>query len=153
MTYYEDSPFVADMSRKGGSGLISEYSNYMDITAPMKILVWVKNEKEEKYWQEVCNNLNLAGVMAAKNCFDISLKGVNKYTGILKLAQKLNINENEIAAIGDYGNDVDMVKNASLGLAVKNATDEVKKSAKLVLDKTNNEDEVSYLIEKYLLQG
>ena len=44
-----------------------------------------------------------------------------------------------------------MLREAPLGIAVKNAVEEAKKAAKIVIDKTNEEDAISYVIEKYFL--
>lgn len=78
-------------------------------------------------------------------------KEVNKYHGIQKLANYLNINENHIMTFGDNGNDYHMIKYASLGIAMDNGKEEVKKVAKFVT-KNNNESGVSFGIEKFIFQ-
>lgn len=60
---------------------------------------------------------------------EIMASGVSKWKGILRLAEVLRINESEIAAIGDYNNDIPMIENAEIGFAVGNASDEVKEIA------------------------
>ena len=42
-----------------------------------------------------------------------------------------------------------MLRDAPLGIAVKNAVEEAKEAAKIVIDKTNEEDAISYVIDKY----
>ena len=44
-----------------------------------------------------------------------------------------------------------MIEGAGLGMAVKNAMDSVKKHADIVGEKTNDEDGVAWLLEKYIL--
>ncbi len=60
---------------------------------------------------------------------DIVPKGCNKASGIRKLAALLDINMNEIMAIGDGHNDIEMVRESGIGVAVNNAADELKACA------------------------
>ncbi len=55
----------------------------------------------------------------------------------------------EIIAIGDAGNDLHMVQNAGLGIAMGNAFEEIKAVADFVT-KDNNSDGVAYAIEKFI---
>jgi hypothetical protein len=54
----------------------------------------------------------------------------NKSSAIKILSNYLSINENDVMAIGDNLNDVDMVKNSGVGVAVANAYSELKDVAK-----------------------
>ncbi len=64
---------------------------------------------------------------------------VNKWQGVLHVAARHGIDASEIIAIGDDVNDVPMVKNAGLGVAMGNARPEVRAVAKRVIG--SNEDE------------
>lgn len=66
---------------------------------------------------------------------DITPKNINKDTALKILGNYLNVDNSEIMAIGDNLNDLDMVKNSGLGVAVANAYDELKQVAKYT---TNN---------------
>ena len=61
---------------------------------------------------------------------DISPKNINKNTALNILKDYLKVDNSEIMAIGDNLNDLDMVKNSGLGVAVANAYDELKQVAK-----------------------
>ncbi len=61
---------------------------------------------------------------------DISPKGISKDTALNFLKQYLKIDNNEVMAIGDNLNDLDMVKNSGIGVAVANAYSELKDVAK-----------------------
>ena len=63
----------------------------------------------------------------------------------------MGISTKEIIAVGDQENDMQIVANVGLGVAMKNAVDSLKKVADVVLPYTNDEDGVAYLIEKYML--
>ena len=67
---------------------------------------------------------------------DITPKNINKDTALKVLRDHLNIDTNEIMAIGDNLNDLDMVKNSGVGVAVANAYDELKEVAKYTTNNT-----------------
>lgn len=67
---------------------------------------------------------------------DITPKDINKDSALKILSNYLNVDNNEIMAIGDNLNDLDMVKNSGLGVAVANAYDELKEVAKYTTDNT-----------------
>ena len=66
-----------------------------------------------------------------------------------KLAQKLNIEPSEIAAIGDAANDVEMLEYAGLAIAMGNASEEVKSISDIVTD-TNENNGVIKAIDKLI---
>ena len=75
---------------------------------------------------------------------DISPKGINKSTALKILGDYLKIEPNEIMAVGDNLNDLEMVKNSGVGVAVANAYDELKAVAKYT---TNNSVETGGFAE------
>ncbi|GKU26219.1 Cof-type HAD-IIB family hydrolase [Clostridium folliculivorans] len=77
-------------------------------------------------------------------------KDCNKALGVESLAKYLGISREEIIAIGDADNDIEMLQYAGLGVAMGNAEDRIKALAKFVT-KSNEEDGVSYVIEKFIL--
>lgn len=75
-----------------------------------------------------------------------------KMGGIERLAEHYGIAREEIIAIGDQFNDLSMIEQAGLGIAMGNAPDGVKKKADFVtLD--NDQDGVAYAIEKFIFEG
>lgn len=75
-----------------------------------------------------------------------------KGNGLRDLANALNIDQSEVMAVGDQGNDLSMLAYAGLPVAMDNAIPELKKIAK-VITKSNHlgQDGVAYAIEKYAL--
>ena len=61
---------------------------------------------------------------------DISPDGISKDTALKFLENYLNLKNEEVMAVGDNLNDLDMVKNSGFGVAVANAYDELKQVAK-----------------------
>lgn len=77
------------------------------------------------------------------NDLELMPPGVNKGLGLQKLADHLGLDISEIMAIGDGGNDVDMLQQAGMGVAMANASPEAKAAADHVLSYSNNEDGVA----------
>ena len=61
------------------------------------------------------------------------------------------ISQREVVAVGDNNNDLDMISWAGLGIAMKNGLDAALREADYVTQKTNNEDGVAEVIEKFIL--
>ena len=80
---------------------------------------------------------------------EISLKNVDKWNAIEFIAQKMNVEKNEIMAIGDNMNDKIMIENAGLGIAMGESTPVIKEIADVVTD-TNCNDGVAKALEKIL---
>ncbi len=57
---------------------------------------------------------------------DISMAGVSKWTAIEKLLKVYGFAANEVLAFGDSPNDIEMLQNAGIGVAMANACAEVK---------------------------
>jgi len=81
---------------------------------------------------------------------EIINKEGNKGQGLKALAKHLNVKREEIIAVGDAGNDIDMIKYAGLGVAMGNATDEVKDLADYQTS-SNNEDGIAEIVEKFIM--
>jgi len=84
--------------------------------------------------------------------FEILPKGVNKASGLKALAEHLGIPREQIMAIGDENNDIEMIEYAGLGVAMGNAPDSIKALAD-VTTTSNEEDGVATAIKRYVLQA
>lgn len=81
--------------------------------------------------------------------FELYSKKNTKATAILKVLDHLNIPLENSYAFGDGKNDIEMLSTVGCGIAMGNASDEVKKHAKKVTDTIHN-DGVAVGIEKYI---
>jgi Cof subfamily protein (haloacid dehalogenase superfamily) len=74
----------------------------------------------------------------------------NKGSAIKWLSSKLNINLNQVIAIGDNHNDLQMLTAAGLGVAVEGAVQAAKNAADYTTKKTAPQGAVAEVIEKFL---
>ena len=71
----------------------------------------------------------------------------SKWTAISNLANKMNIKTENIIAFGDDTNDIEMIKNAGIGVAMGNADEQLKNIADFITD-TNQNDGVAKFLGK-----
>jgi Cof subfamily protein (haloacid dehalogenase superfamily) len=76
----------------------------------------------------------------------------SKWMAILQLANLWGIDPAEICAVGDDVNDIPMIKNAGLGVAMGHARDDVRGAADLVTG-DHEEDGVAMLVDQVLLRS
>lgn len=84
--------------------------------------------------------------------FELFYKENTKAAGILKALEYLNIPIENTYAFGDGDNDIEMLSLVSCGIAMGNASDEVKKYANEITDTVIN-DGVAAGIKKYILDS
>ncbi len=84
------------------------------------------------------------------NNIEINAAKGNKGDALAALCQYLDIPLSQVVAFGDGSNDITMLRTAGVGVAMENATEEVKAAAKYVT-LTNEEDGVADFLEKYVL--
>jgi Cof subfamily protein (haloacid dehalogenase superfamily) len=78
-------------------------------------------------------------------------KNTDKGTALAMIAETLGIGRDAVLAIGDSMNDEAMIRWAGMGVAMANGDDRIKGIASLVTEKTNDDDGVVEVIEKYVL--
>ncbi|RTE08835.1 Cof-type HAD-IIB family hydrolase [Paenibacillus whitsoniae] len=82
---------------------------------------------------------------------EMNPKGVSKASGIAAVCKLLGISMSEVIAVGDSENDMAMIREAGLGVAMGNAQERVKAMADFVT-KTNEESGVAHVIREYMLK-
>lgn len=103
----------------------------------------------ERVFERFSNDPYYSLVCGGFNNLEITKAGVSKADGLLKLCDYLGLSMEETMAVGDSGNDIDIIKAAGIGVAMANATDDILKAADYVT-KSNDEDGVADVIEKVL---
>ena len=85
-------------------------------------------------------------IRSERTLYEILPKGINKGAVLPRFSEILGIDPKRIVAVGDYNNDVAMIKDAGVGIAVANATDEAK-AASDYITVSNQEDAIAKIIE------
>ena len=115
---------------------IDDENNYENVT---KIIWFNDKDKLKEYEKTMFSDLEDV------NCFTSMptyLEFVNKKASKEKaldiVCKSLDIKKEEVIAIGDGNNDIGMIKYGGIGLAMSNASSEVKKEADNVLSSNNS---------------
>lgn len=91
-------------------------------------------------------------VRSAPYFLEFMNKRSNKGTGVAALANHLGLTADQVIAVGDAGNDRHMIEYAGLGVAMGNATDEIKALAQHITSR-NDDDGVARVIERFILNA
>ncbi|MDR1328307.1 MAG: Cof-type HAD-IIB family hydrolase [Oscillospiraceae bacterium] len=87
---------------------------------------------------------------ANEDLCDIGASGASKAAGVRILAEHFNISMSEIAAFGDNYNDVEMLRECGVGIAVENAGDECKQAADHICADCDSDGVVRWIEENLL---
>ena len=138
----------------GGIRFYHDFNKILNLKEPLYQVV-LGGEKETV--QKVCDKIRKNGmedIEIRDNLWDnyafIHRKGIRKERGVLELCNYFNVSIDEVIAIGDDMNDIDMLKSAGLGVAMGNAKDIVKENADEIAP-TNIENGVAYILNKYFV--
>jgi hydroxymethylpyrimidine pyrophosphatase-like HAD family hydrolase len=104
----------------------------------------------DRVWKTVAEWEGITVTSSHPSNVEISAQGVSKKSGVERVCDALKIPITEVMAVGDSHNDIELITAAGLGVAVENASEEVKRAADIIT-KSNAEDGVAYAIQKYLL--
>lgn len=93
----------------------------------------------------------LVSVTSGHEWIDLIIPGVHKAHGIQLLQEQWDIADDEVAAFGDSGNDMEMLQKAGFSFAMSNASDSVRQVARYSAP-ANNDDGVLETID-HILSG
>ena len=158
--YVETIPEVVQKNTKNLKGMNLKVVNFNQINfnkpenyiykvcfidKPEKII-----EKRKQISEEILKKYEITS--SVPEYLEIVKKGIKKSEAIKVVMEKYDIKQDEVMAIGDGENDIEMLDFAGLGIAMENAKEEVKRFANDVTT-SNNHDGVANAIEKYILRG
>ena len=78
---------------------------------------------------------------------EVSAKNVDKWNALEEIIKLMNITKEEVVTIGDNANDLKMIKNAGLGIAMGESAPYIKQTADMVA-LSNEEDGVANILRK-----
>lgn len=132
------------------TGLPKINCDYRDFNEPIAKAIFCTDDEEkllaiEKALSEHEKSDKFSFVRSERTLFEILPKGVNKGLAIEKLSEYLKIEPKKTVAIGDYDNDVYMLKAAGIGIAVSNASPRAKETADFITV-SNEENAIARVI-------
>jgi Cof subfamily protein (haloacid dehalogenase superfamily) len=111
--------------------------------------------EEPGYLKEVEKDLKAAmphlSVSMSKPFFlEVAQNGIDKGASIKFLAEKLDIHQSEIIAVGNAGNDLTMIEYAGLGVWVDNVDPELRDKGDFIVASNNNHG-VAEVVRRFIL--
>lgn len=83
--------------------------------------------------------------------YEFCAKEVNKGAALRSLSEYLDWDLADTVAIGDEENDISMIRQAGVGIAMKNARSEIRQWADVVTARDHNHSGVAWAIENFIL--
>ncbi len=77
-------------------------------------------------------------------------KNAGKGNALIHMCRGLNVLEQNAVAVGDEENDISMIEAAGVGVAMANASPELKKYADYITENDNNKDGIAEVIDKFM---
>ena len=152
--YYHDDEFFVEFADPRAddyrelSGLpyrvVGPLEEFMDSESP-KILMQCDPQKLPGHLEELRNRARgrWHATMSKPHFLELLNPDINKGLSLVELADHLDVFREETVAMGDSLNDIEMLKEAGVGVAVANARAEVKAVADLVTERTAGEGAVA----------
>ncbi|MEF9955140.1 MAG: Cof-type HAD-IIB family hydrolase [Clostridium sp.] len=116
-----------------------------------KINVTFKDEQtKEQVRGQLLNMKQIVITSSVPNNLELNFHEATKGSGLSFLTNYLHLKKEETMACGDEGNDLAMLKQAGIGVAMGNGADFVKQQADFVTT-SNDEDGVAAVIQRFVL--
>lgn len=133
------------------TGLMNISCHYDEVEEPVLKVVFahLEDEKIMALMQLLQNHPKAAEydfIRSENWLFELLPKGVNKGAALIRMAELLGIRADRTIAVGDYDNDVTMLKAAKVGIAVENAVDAAKAAADYITV-SNNHNAIAAIID------
>jgi Cof subfamily protein (haloacid dehalogenase superfamily) len=101
--------------------------------------------------REIKEKLEVTAISSMDNNIEIMAPNISKGNAVKVLADYYGILPEEVICVGDNENDLSMIEYAGLGVAMGNATQELKLAADYITD-TNEKDGVAKVIERFIIE-
>lgn len=131
------NPYILEQQRLKGRFLerIDIDSEALRTGSFLKLMIFdpERTGKILPYQQELQNYTDRYWVTSfSRQAVELGPRDCNKATGVRELAGLLGLRMDQVMAIGDFCNDLEMIREAGIGVAVANASDEIKAAADYV---------------------
>lgn len=151
---FEGKPFnVFEYESRGGHFKLCEVDDLAEFAdfEINKILTTSDPEYLQAHYQEMMKPFakTLNCMFTGAFYFEFTAKGIDKAKAIEVALSKQGLTKKNVIAFGDAQNDMSMIQYAQIGVAMGNASDELKKEADFIT-LSNDEDGIAYALEKFL---
>jgi Cof subfamily protein (haloacid dehalogenase superfamily) len=149
---HASNPYQEAYAKLGGTTPVIVEDLVASITQPPTKLLLIDDHRIDAILQQVQTDYaqQLAPCKSRQNFCEVINLSVSKWAGLSWLMAQWGVAPEHVMAIGDQGNDISMLRAAGLGIAMGNASDEVKAVANAVTN-TIEADGVAVAIDQYLL--
>lgn len=110
----------------------------------------LSEQEKQTILQKLSNDKTIEISNSSRSNIEVTKKGVHKARAIQTVCERLNVRLEDVMSVGDSLNDVSMIEQAGIGVAVLNAQRKVMEVADFITT-SNNEDGVARAIEKFVL--
>ncbi len=127
------------------------FKHYRDVTEPIAKIIFT-HEDDDRIVElaKLLNSHPLASefdfIRSAHDLYEILPKGNSKGGVLVRMAEMLGVSMDKTIAVGDYDNDISMIRTAKIGYAVANASEGAKKAADIITV-SNNEHAIAKIID------
>ena len=129
--------------------IVAFIHQHIDELDSMDVIVKTEEMKQELMRKTAAATDEVYLTSSVTQLLEIAHKDAGEQSGVKYIAQKLGIEREQIAAFGDALNDLDMITYAGVGIAMENASDEVKQEADYVT-LHHDEDGIAYAFHHIL---
>lgn len=123
--------------------------DYHEIPEDIVKVIFMMEEDEIEGFKELIGESEFWGkydfIQSSPHYYELLPLGASKGAGLKKLKELMGARVS--IGMGDTENDISMMKDADIGIAVANATDAVKAAAKHITENDNNNDAVCEVIK------
>ena len=124
---------------------------------PVKCLIINYHEQSglHKIRQWICEHMHgeVDCFFSCQQYLEVVPKGMSKGEAVKMLCQLMGVEIADAVAVGDAANDISMIEAAGVGVAMANATPEVKAIADFITEKDNNHDGFSEVVERFFTEA
>ncbi len=144
-----ENTIVRDLNRIKHIKSTSEINSVLSVvfSDEYKVLEILEKKIVDKYNGLINTHIMTSG-QSNHGILEVMDESVCKWSAISKLSEQLNIDTKEIIAFGDEVNDITMLNNVGIGIAMRNGQEIVKLEADYISDYSNDEDGIFYELKK-----
>ncbi len=119
-----------------------------------KLIIMGTNEELVEFEKTITKDIsnNCTHFFASGHLYEFIHEDASKGNALKFLCDKLGINQSETIGFGDNFNDMALVKEAGLGVAVANAVPDLKAAADYVTKRNNDESALEEVLNKFVFK-